>query len=236
MKREGKGDYIMSTRWVLTDKNDPLITGSNELPLKANARLVVNSGDPGRSDEKANVRVDAPCATTQSEMILTQVAASHPKWKFGSKDVSGAFLKGEVGERGLVIRAPHHGPTLADFPRGRLARVRKGVFGLPTAPRLWYLKVITSARRLKLEASRSDPAFLVLHDPKAKKRGPDSLRGCVCIHVDDFLWTGNEKMAKVMDELGKEFGFGSEEYDDFVFCGRRFKRQPGGAIHIDMME
>ena len=136
-KRDGKGDYIMSTRWVLTDKNDPLRTEANDLPLKANARLVVNSGDPGRSDEKANVRVDAPCATTQSEMILTQVAASQPKWKFGSKDVSGAFLKGEVDERGLVIRAPMHGPSLADFPRGRMARVRKGVFGLPTAPRLW---------------------------------------------------------------------------------------------------
>ena len=40
----------------------------------------------------------------------------------------------------------------------------------------------------------------------------------------------------MMDSLGKEFGFGTEEYDDFVFCGRRFKRQPGGAIHIDMME
>ena len=56
------------------------------------------------------------------------------------------------------------------------------------------------------------------------------------MHVDDFLWTGNKQMAKIMDALGKEFGFGSEEYDNFVFCGRRFKRQPGGAIHIDMME
>eukprot|EP00959_Pyramimonas_sp_CCMP1952_P177593 3712252-Pyramimonas_sp.AAC.1 len=63
-----------------------------------------------------------------------QVAASHRGWKFGSKDVSGAFLKGEAGERGLVMRAPLHGPALADFPRGRLARARKGVFGLPTAP------------------------------------------------------------------------------------------------------
>eukprot|EP00959_Pyramimonas_sp_CCMP1952_P284785 5953677-Pyramimonas_sp.AAC.1 len=43
-------------------------------------------------------------------------------------------------------------------------------------------------------------------------------------------------MAKVMDALGKQFGFGSEEYDDFVFCGRRFERQPDGAINIDMME
>ena len=43
-------------------------------------------------------------------------------------------------------------------------------------------------------------------------------------------------MTKLMDSLGKEFGFGSEEHDGVVFCGRRFKRQPGGAIHIDMME
>eukprot|EP00959_Pyramimonas_sp_CCMP1952_P281205 5878586-Pyramimonas_sp.AAC.1 len=125
MKRDGKDDYIISTRWVLTDKNDPLRTEANDLPLKANARLVVSSGDPGRSDEKANVRVGAPCATTQSEMILTQAAASHPEWKFGSKDVSDAFLKGEVDERGLVMRAALHGHSLAT-PRGRLSRVRKG--------------------------------------------------------------------------------------------------------------
>eukprot|EP00959_Pyramimonas_sp_CCMP1952_P163051 3408522-Pyramimonas_sp.AAC.1 len=86
MMRDGEGDCIMSARWVLTDKNDPLRTEANGPPLKANARLVVNSGDPGRSGEKANVRVGAPCATAQSEMILTQVAASHPEWKFGSKD------------------------------------------------------------------------------------------------------------------------------------------------------
>ena len=46
---------------------------------------------------------------------------------------------------------------------------------------------LSAARKRGLEASRSDPAFLVLHDPKAKKRDPDSLWGCVCIHVDDFL-------------------------------------------------
>eukprot|EP00959_Pyramimonas_sp_CCMP1952_P267852 5600287-Pyramimonas_sp.AAC.1 len=60
MKRDGKGDYIISTRWALTDMNDPLRTQANDLPLKANARPVVHSGDPGLSDEKANVRVDAP--------------------------------------------------------------------------------------------------------------------------------------------------------------------------------
>eukprot|EP00959_Pyramimonas_sp_CCMP1952_P225124 4707611-Pyramimonas_sp.AAC.1 len=43
-------------------------------------------------------------------------------------------------------------------------------------------------------------------------------------------------MAKVMDALGKELGFGNEECDDFVFCGRRLNRHLGGAIHIDMME
>eukprot|EP00959_Pyramimonas_sp_CCMP1952_P100002 2090866-Pyramimonas_sp.AAC.1 len=39
-------------------------------------------------------------------MNLTQVAASHPERAFGAKDVSGAFLESEVGERRLGIRAP----------------------------------------------------------------------------------------------------------------------------------
>ena len=45
---ESREAIVMSSRWVLTDKNDPLRTEKNDLPLKANARLVVNSGDPGR--------------------------------------------------------------------------------------------------------------------------------------------------------------------------------------------
>lgn len=39
-----------------------------------------------------------------------------------------------------------------------------------------------------------------------------------------------------MESLKKQFGFGSEEYDNFVSCGRRMQRLPDGALPIVMKE
>lgn len=61
----------------INDKHDPLHTLENALPLKANAWLVVSTSDPDKCDDRSNVRVDAPCATTESKVICCQLAASN---------------------------------------------------------------------------------------------------------------------------------------------------------------
>jgi len=58
----------------------------------------------------------------------------------------------------------------------------------------------------------------------------------VCVHVDDFVWTGNDKMKEVMRKLGEKFGFGEVKFNDFVFCGRRFQRHGDGRVTVDMAE
>lgn len=163
---------------MLTDKNHPLRTHGNTLPLKANAKLVVNNGGPRNCDDKANVRVDAPCATTKSEAICCHFAANIPICFFGNANISGAFLSASC---------TYDGQGLPRVQPGMLVRIRKGVFGLPTAPRLGYLEVVNSRLKLGLEPSRSDPRFMVLHDNRRDERSVSTLCGCVCIHVDDFL-------------------------------------------------
>lgn len=174
LRAEGRADYIMSGRRVLTDENDPIRTSENALPLKANARLVVHSGHPGRCGDRANVRVDAQCATTKSEAICCQLAASNPEW----------FLQGEFYERELSLRPPRHGPGLPGVQAGSLVCIRKGIFGLPMAPRLWYLEMVNSALELGLDPSGSDPGFMVLHDDRKGERSAETLCGGVAC-----MWT-----------------------------------------------
>lgn len=94
------------------------------------------------------------------------------------------------------------------------------------------MQVVRAALKLGLEPSRSDPR---LHDDEKDLRSVETLCGCVCNSVEECLWTNKKKMKRVMDSLGKQFGFGNE-FNKFVFCGRRFQRLPGGSIQIDMKE
>ena len=84
---------------------------------------MVNSGDTGTPGDQATVRVDAPRATTQFEMIISRVGASNPTWRRGASDVSGAFLRGETDERGQVMKLLRSGPGVRELPGGCLASV-----------------------------------------------------------------------------------------------------------------
>ena len=64
LKQRGEMHKILTPRYVFTDKNDGLRTSSNNLPIKASARLVV----PGYKDETAfDLRKDAPTASRTSQ-------------------------------------------------------------------------------------------------------------------------------------------------------------------------
>ena len=136
LKASGQLHKILVLRFVFTDKNDGILSDSNPMPLRANARLVI----PGYQDETAyGLRKDAPTATRTSQHLLFLVAAADG-WHLWAADIKSAFLKGEVfeeGERELYIcniRILTADGPLLPLGRGNLARLRKGVFGLADSP------------------------------------------------------------------------------------------------------
>ncbi|CAK8992833.1 unnamed protein product, partial [Durusdinium trenchii] len=110
-----------------------------------------------------------------------------------------------------------------------LAKIRKGVFGLSDAPRQWYLRLNKSLQAAGWERTVFDFACWLKWSDDRKK-----LRGIIISHVDDLLLGGDSTAQESLLTIGKELGFGSVEYDDFVYCGKRIQMKPDGAISVSV--
>ena len=227
---------ILTPRYVFTDKHDGLRTSTNPLPLKARARIIV----PGFKDVLAyEIRKDAPTASRISQHMVFILAASNHKakrpWRLMSADVKSAFLKGDPymdGSRELYmenIRGHGDEPRLPF--RGALAKIRKGVFGLADAPRQWYLRLNRALLEEGWERSCMDYACWMLWSADRTV-----LEGVIVSHVDDLLLGGTLKAQESLLRLGQQLGFGSVEYDDFVYCGKRIRQHEDGSISLSMEE
>ena len=58
--------------------------------------------------------------------------------------------------------------------------------------------------------------------------------GFICLHVDDFLGTGDHFFEEKIEELNGRVGFGSVRKGSFEHCGRQYVKEPSGEISINM--
>ncbi|CAK9063210.1 unnamed protein product, partial [Durusdinium trenchii] len=208
-----EGSKILTPRYVFTDKHEGLRTAENPLPLRARARVIV----PGYKDVFSySLRKDAPTGSRVAQHLLFTFTASYARaskeskklWRLMSADVKSAFLKGDAyvdGQRELFLENVRGDDPKLPFGNA-LAKIRKGVFGLADAPRQWYLRLNRS-----LQAA-----------------------GIILSHVDDLLLGGNVRAQNSLLMIGQELGFGSVEYDDFVYCGKRVQMKSDGSVVINM--
>ena len=233
LRAENQSHRILVPRYVMVDKNDGLRTETNQLPLLANARLVV----PGYQDISAyGIRCDAPTASRTSQHLLLAYTASS-KWSLWSADIKSAFLKGEEfgpEERILYlanIRTKYADePTLPFSPHG-LCRVKKGIFGLADSPRRWYQRLNKAVIKRGWKISVLDSAMWMLWSEDGSE-----LEGIMLSHVDDLLMGGNERAQKTLESLGQELGFGSISNKSFVYCGKKIEQLDDGTISVSMEE
>ena len=50
------------------------------------------------------------------------------------------------------------------------------------------------------------------------------LAGLICMHVDDFLGTGDSFFEQKIEQLNSRVGFGSVRRGSFEHCGRQYKK------------
>lgn len=236
LARRKELDRILVPRFVCTDKHDGLRTSSNPLPVKASSRLVV-PGFKDRTNLEGNLRRDAPTGSRFAQHVLFSVAAFHTHWSIISSDVKAAFLKGDPYiDRELYIcnSNPKVSPPLPLRP-GQLCRVLKGIFGLADAPREWWLRL----SRCLQENGWSHGAMWCLWgkpDEVAKNDGIKPLEGLIVAHVDDLLFTGSPLAESYLKKIGAELGFGSQDFNDFTWCGKRIRRASDGTVRLSMVE
>ena len=84
--------------------------------------------------------VDAPTVNRHS-LLLGLVVALSSGWTIRIGDIRAAFLNGVQSSGRLFFRQPARG--IPGLRPGQLVEILKGVFGLATSPKLWWLKLST---------------------------------------------------------------------------------------------
>ena len=139
--------------------------------------------------------------------------------------MTGAFLQGREFPDKLYCVPCDEICREMGIPVGSVTRLRRAAYGLVQAPLEWYLTVTEFLESLGLERLASDPCAWVYRDRYNRTRG------MVAGHVDDFLFSGDEKDKTWMDilrQIKEKFKWGSWEHDDFIQCGVRIRQTPSG--------
>ena len=119
---------LIHTRWVITPQDK-----SKSTEQKFKARLVCR-GDMEKNDYSINS--ESPTASRESVKTAMAVISNH-QWDIHSFDVSAAYLQGKDMERNVYIRPPKI--FCPDYNKCWL--LKKGVYGLKDAGRLWFEQV-----------------------------------------------------------------------------------------------
>ena len=175
---EDLGQDTISVRWVITPKlaNDQWTT---------KARLVAR----GFQENVDDLRTDSPtCMKETTRLVL--FLASAMDWQINSIDIKAAFLQGKPIDRELFLKPPREAYT------NMIWKLRKAVYGLSDASRVWYLRVVDELSKLGVAISMYDKALFVW-------RNNGKAEGLLSIHVDDFIWCGNEEFESLLlkDEM-----------------------------------
>ena len=100
-----QGARLISTRWVLTDKNSALRTLHPSIPLLAKARLVV----VGCQEDTSQIRGDSPTCSILGVHLICSTTATRG-WQLRKLDAKNAYLQAGGITRCLLLRMPRPPP------------------------------------------------------------------------------------------------------------------------------
>lgn len=171
----------VGTKWVFDVKRD-----STGRVVRFKARLVAK-GFTQREGVDYN-KTFSP--VLQTSLLRTMLAlAANNNWEIDQIDIKTAFLYGEI-DKEIYIR----------LPTGSVHRLKKGIYGLKQAGRLFYGRFHKSLSAFGLERIDGDPCCYI----KESNDGPLY----VMIHVDDCIIIGPHRTS--IDRLKNYL---NEEYD-----------------------
>ena len=212
---------IMSSRWILTWKDDP----TQQNGRKAKARLVVKGfQDPDIS----TLNSDSPTLTRDSRMLLLQTVSSM-NWVIQSFDITTAFLRGRSDERQLAMEAPPELRSLMRMDMEQVCLLKGNAYGRVDAPLLFYKEFRKRLEEVGFQAHPLDNCLFLLRDP----RDPHKLDGILGTHVDDGIGGGNKNFEIALEKLQKTLPFGSREHGKFKLTGLDIEQLPDFPIKVN---
>ena len=141
---------------------------------KAKARIVAK-GFMQKKEIDYN-EVFAPTGTQDGLRLLFAMAAQRG-YHMDSIDIKTAFLYGDLDEE-IYLRQPEG--YINEGKPGHVWRLRKAIYGLKQAGRVWYLKLKTVLCELGFISSTCDPATFYRYES-------DGYCSHLFVHVDDII-------------------------------------------------
>lgn len=202
------GQSCISTTWVLWMKGET-----------HRARLVARG-----FEEEQYIQSDSPTVTKSSIRLIVAISAAM-QWEVKTTDIKSAFLQGKRLEREIYLIPPGE----SDTPEGMIWRLKKCLYGLNDAARMFYASISEVLSRLGCIKSTLDPAlFYCTRDNK--------LIGIMGSHIDDFIHTGTAEFENViMEKLRDRFLAGKVESSVFRYVGFDVK-QTESCVILDQNE
>ena len=199
MSEEDVGNsQILPCTWVITEKE-------TKGTKTTKARLCVMG-----NKENGQYRRDSPTVSKTGLRMLFMIA-SNENWPLESLDAKSAFLQGDQISRIVHVRPPKEYQTEKNRT---IWKLRKCLYGLGDAPRGWYRRVDKVLLNLGMERMTLDHALYALGD-KDK-----ALIGCLAVHVDDFVYAGNNQFFRnIVDHLKRTFVVGEPGRRKFSYVG-----------------
>jgi len=223
---------IVPSRFVLTEKQ-----GEVGEPTKAKARwILLGHRDPDRYKVE---RYSPTPATVTLYLALYIMSSLH--YVVNIMDVKTAFGQSDQVER-------PEGPLYGDMPPGGvpgypenfLFRILTAVYGLCNAPAVWRQTIRRILLELTYKESSFDPCLFYLPYNQAERERMPLGMGCagvVLLDVDDFAQGGNDRHAKLMEELKKHLKFGKwvQIYNSSAdYIGRTLSQKQDYEVTISM--
>ncbi|CAE7629272.1 RE2, partial [Symbiodinium sp. KB8] len=220
VRQEVPHSRILRSRFAYKDKHYSKRKADPNLGPKPKARLcVAGQTDPDLGTK--DLMVDAPTASRHSILLACQLALER-QWRASIGDISAAFLNGIKAPRQLYFEQPKRG--IPSLEKGQLVEILKGVFGLSTSPKLWWLKLSEELLRLELSFGGEkvktvqhpvDPCVFLLRGEASRRT-----HGIILTHVDDLLLMSEPGLQKPIQELlGEKFPIDGWEDNEFEYIG-----------------
>jgi len=148
--------------------------------------------------------------------------AANQGWTARSIDISAAFLQGREIDRTVYIRPP------PEYKKpGVVWKLRKGLYGLKEASRLWYDELSQDLKKHGGEQLTGDPAVFVFH-----KDG--ELQGFAVIHVNDVFISGEQVFTDdLVEKIKKRFRVSKDQIKNFTYTGMSIRSDNNNRIFVN---
>ncbi|KAJ4782637.1 Retroelement pol polyprotein-like [Rhynchospora pubera] len=160
----------------------------------------------------------APVAKMTTVRTLLAVAVAKG-WELHQMDVHNAFLHGDLNEEVYM----HLPPGFASSHPGKVCRLKKSLYGLRQAPRMWFSKLTGALRTYGFIQSYADYSLFTFNK--------EDVFLAILVYVDDLVIAGNDSAAI---SKFKEYLHGTFHMKDLgalkYFLGIEIARGPKGLL------